>query len=237
MIDVDDGQHQVAAVSVGGFDAGFQMLVEGLAVRQIGQGVRHGVAAHLLQVLTQPGDLAGRGVEALLEVGVLLLHLAGRRGQAVDDGAQALGRSGAFHVGRGAGQHLAVLRLVLVRLGDGGGDAGQFAVQHPAGVANFFRQAAARQVLRRQHVGHGLGEGFAGGQDAADLLTQRALRLAEVVQPQLEIDRRRPDARGFHLVQHAPREAIGLRTAQGRFYDLGHAFPRILGSPSLAPEA
>ena len=48
-----------------------QFLVEGLAVGQIGQGVGHGVAADLFQVLAQTGDLLGRGLQRLLEGCVL----------------------------------------------------------------------------------------------------------------------------------------------------------------------
>jgi hypothetical protein len=84
------------------------MFVERLAVGQIRQGVGHGVAAHLFEVLAQTGDLAGRSVEPLLQRLVLALDLAGGRGQSGDDGLQSGPVADGLNAGGGLVEGLAV---------------------------------------------------------------------------------------------------------------------------------
>ncbi|MNF13421.1 hypothetical protein D3C80_2152620 [compost metagenome] len=58
MIDIDDGQGQALVFSFRLVAETRQLLVKGLAVGQVGQGVGHGVAADLLQMLAQADNFA-----------------------------------------------------------------------------------------------------------------------------------------------------------------------------------
>ncbi len=91
VVDIDQRQSDGRAVALGFVAHALQLFVERLAVGQIGQGVGHGVATDLLQVIAQLDDFAVGGFQTTLQ----------RRGVASDpprgvaeggnDDAQAVG--------------------------------------------------------------------------------------------------------------------------------------------------
>ncbi|MNX93302.1 hypothetical protein D3C86_1254810 [compost metagenome] len=147
----------------------------------------------------------------------MALNLARGRGQGADDGGQVGRTVGVLHLGRGGAEGLAIGGLGLAGVVDGLGHGGEFAVQYGADVANFLGQAAARQELSRQHFGRGVGEGDVAGQKPLKFAPQRTLGIADVVQPQLEVQRGRPDGGLLHGVHDAVRQSICLRTPKGGF--------------------
>ena len=81
VIDIEHGQGQGPMLGFGLATGGIQLFVERLAIGQICQRVGHRVAAELFEVITQTGDLPGRGLEAVLQRFALASDLAGRRRQ------------------------------------------------------------------------------------------------------------------------------------------------------------
>ncbi|MNE14800.1 hypothetical protein D3C80_1076910 [compost metagenome] len=99
MIDIDDGQGQALAVSFSLVAEARQLFVEGLAVGQVGQGVGHGLAPDLLQMLAQADDFAVGGLQPLFQSRGMALDLAGGGGQGADDGRQIGRPLGLLHPG------------------------------------------------------------------------------------------------------------------------------------------
>ncbi|MNJ48606.1 hypothetical protein D3C77_438030 [compost metagenome] len=223
VVDVDQRQSDGSAASLGLVAHALQLFVERLAIGQVGQGVGHGVAADLLQVIAQLDDLAIGGLEPTFQRRGMTADPARGVAERGDDDAQAVRIGRRSHAVGCRGQGVAVVGLAFPRLVDGRRHRRQFAVQHGAGVANLFGQAASGQEFGGQHLGRGIGERRAAGQQARHLLAQRTVRRAEIMQPKLEIQRGRPDGGRLHGVHRPMRQSEGFRTADRGFDLSGHA--------------
>ncbi len=220
MVDVDDRQSHGLAIGLGLLAEARQALVEGLAVGQAGQAVRHGVATDLVQVLAQTAEF-GRGLGELGLQGLAFgLHLLGRGGQVFDDRFHLLLVGQAF--GRG-GQLLAIFFRRPLNVLDGAGDRAQLGRQHVAGLEDAAVQLGVGQELSREAFAHRLGERFTGRQQAVDLLGEGTVRLDDVLQPQLVVANSRPHLVGFHRLEGPARQVVGLRGAQRGLDVRGHA--------------
>ena len=216
MVDVDDGEGERLGAQVGLGAGPLQRLVESLAVRQAGQSIRHGVAAHLLQVLPQPIQLLGGVGQLAFQHLVLILHLARRGGQAVDHVAHGDGVL-AFKRLAGGGQLLAVGLAHLAGRLDGPRHGVQFLGQALAGVEDLIGHLGGGQVAGGDLLAHLVGERLARGDHAVDLGGQRGVLGRDIVDPELEVERGGPDAVGFHGVDGPPGQSVPLGAAKKRF--------------------
>ena len=133
MIDVDDHQAERLTAGMGLIDGCVQALVEALAVGNLGEGIKHGFAPHVVEITLQSGDILARGVQLLLQGLVGLLHAPGFGEQPLGQRLHRLGRDIALQVAAG--------RLQRARIGAGRGhrrvdrlmhrlDAGMHALGH-----------------------------------------------------------------------------------------------------------
>ncbi len=234
MVDVDHRQGQRLGL-FRGFGAGAaELVVKGLAVGQVGQGVGGGVAAHLFQMLAQASDLGGGLVQALGQGLVLALHPFGGPGQGFDEPLQSLGRGVFFQGPAGAGQGMAVLLAGPLSLLDRLGDRGQFLVQLIAGVADLVVEAGLGQEGRGELLADPLGDRLAHGQQTLDFLSQRAVGIRDEMQPKLVVKRGRPNLPPLHVREHLAGKLIGGGTAQGAFNASRHS---VFPSHSVGPHS
>ncbi len=173
-------------------------------------------------MLAQLVHLGGGFLELPLERAILPLNPAGgcrqRLDQLLDLGGHAVRGQAPADVRQG----LAVAARGLLRSADRLGHRVQLATQLIAGVADLIVQLGLGQEGGRELLGDLLGEDFAGVEQPLDLLAQGAARIADVVQPELDIQRRRPNLAALHRRHRLPGQFIGLRSAQSGFDVLGH---------------
>ncbi len=222
MVDVEHGQRQGRGVGFGGGAGALQLLVEGLAVGEVGEAVGGGVAADLLQMVAQAVHLGGGLLQLRFKGPVLFLHALGGGGEGLHDAVHVLGRIGRGELAGDGGEGLAVMGARPL-----GGvhrlcDRRQLVAQLVAGVANLVVQLCLGQEGRRQFLRDVLGDLLAGAQQALDLLAERALGVAHEMQPELEVERRRPDVVGLHDLDGLTGDLIGLRSSQRALDLAGH---------------
>ncbi len=150
MVDVDHRQRQ-RLPGGGRFGAGaLQFVVERLAVGEIGQGVCGGVAADLLQVIAQPIHLRGGFLELLFQRQVLALHLAGRRGEGLDQRLQRRRHVGGRQFLGDVRQGLPIVARRLLGRRDGLGHRVKLLAELIPGVADLVVEARLGQERGRQ---------------------------------------------------------------------------------------
>ena len=164
---------------------------------------------------TQALDLFRRLVEARLQRRVLFLHAAGGDGERFDQVADLAGFRLVGQLAARAFQGAAVFRRADLGERDGAVDRHHLLGQMIAGVADLIVQAQTRQMLDRQLLGHGVGEHGAQRHESGDFLRDGAVRLADQVKPELEVERSRPDLGLLHLVEGGPRQIEGFAAADG----------------------
>ncbi len=225
MVDVDHGQGQGLA-RTGRFGAApLQLLVESLAIGQIGKGVGAGVTAHLLEVLAQPVHLRSGFLQLRLQGLVLALHLAGGGGQGLDDGLQRRRHVGGRQLLGDVGQGLAVVAGRLLGGVDGGGDGFQFLGQLIPCVLDLLVEPRLGQVSGGEFLGHQLGQRLADRGQAGELLGQGPFGVLHAVQEDLVVQRSRPDALRLHGGHGLAGELVGGRSAQQRLDCIRHRRP------------
>ena len=222
MVDVENAHGQHLARRLRRLEGPGQLIVEGLAVGEIGQGVGHGVPAHLLQVRAQALDLLGGIGQPGLQGGVFLLDAAGGDGQALDHPAQLLRLGGLGQLPGRAFQGTAVFVGADLGHADGRRDRRQLPGQLVPGVADLLRQAQAGQMLHRQVLGNGVGQGLSGVHQAIDFPADGAFGIADGIEPQLEVQGRGPHLTLFHLSNGQSGNPKGVTAPDERIDVVGH---------------